>query len=725
MRFRLLASVLSSLFLLFATYGRLHAQPVGGKTGDSLSVTILLDLSYSMRLPLSLNKDDVHGSTRLEEAKRLLSALIETRSEATKWSLLTFGGAASEVSGKAVAVREGFTDDADKLKAIVRGLSSWGVTPLGRAMLVAERYSGRHAPSANRVLLVVSDGIDTVPSLFDLPSPGSLREPSTRILFAGFTLTDQRSLAASLVKWVREAGGRYVRAANPFGVEAALNSSAAPTSLAAGSAAIGTTTGVTGGGERVSGGIRPALFFVLALIPVPLVLLMLRKRRRKLLVSRAEALRTRRVVLSFTREGGGRSEEIELEELPARLTPGGGRRAVAPTVDIQEARVVLAAQAPVLVNGVGVRHASLDVGDRIRTSGGLWIFRGAATHVSGPADPPELRSIPYYVATSLLAIGSLVAVMVFIFSTSTGTNRREVSPTPAATRATAPPPAVVVEPFVHTRMVSPGTKPDFFKADIMFIHAHPDDESIDFGGLMALEARSGKRIVTVLFTDGTAGLDQYPNRRVGGIYPAHTLRGSALAAVRVQEAESALSILGSKAYVRLGLLNNPYDSIREILPLNEVLRRWGGDAHVVRELIDLLEGYRPEIVVSPDKHHRGVFKHFEHEAVGYVTDQALGYLRAHGEHFVRAHLIAVDPMLTGEYKGVFGVDVMAIDPRSGLTYRAIQVAALKKHATQRDASVVGVEVVPNFADEYYVARSWALPTPPDRYFSPSPARAGG
>ncbi len=766
MRSRALVGTLFLVLIRFLCSSAVWAQSAGGEDPD-LSVTVLLDLSYSMRLPLSLNKDDPRSGTRLQEAKILIRKVIEGHDRRTEWALLTFGGSwatsgsrgsggSGGGAGQSVDnVREKFTTDGSKVVAEIDRLSTWGTTPLADAILDGERFSSANAAGKRRVLLVVSDGIDTEPTLFGIPQAAAKRP---RIVFAGIASKDSPELSVALRDWLRKVGGTYVDAADPNAVVSALaqpavtqpsatepttSSFPAPSSSADGSKRTGSDR------RRVIPG--PELLLVLLIVPIPFAAFLVRRRRRKKLLSEMGRLRRRRVALRFRRESALAIEETEIGELPAKLVFGDRHRSAAraPVVDLRDNRPILTSSKPVLVNGVAVKSAVLRVGDRVRTVRDAWTYQGVSVRTSGPPDPPRLSLVPFVATTLMLLLGSLALLLVFGSSViremqpkrplqpaaSMSAPERQLAHSLSGNRSpnlsdsgssSAEKPGIgsligsaeAPMPFVHTEMVAPESQPDYFNADIMFIHTHPDDESIDFGGLIAMEARSGKRVVTVIFTDGTAGLDQYPNRRTGGIYPAHDLRGAALAGVRVREAEAALSILGSREYVRLGLRNNPYDSIREILPLHEVLRRWGGESRVVGELVRLIEGFRPRIIVSPDEHHRGVFKHFEHEAVGYVTDQAIRYLHAHGEDFVGAHLIGIDPMLTGQYQNVFGVNVMAVDPQSGLTYRAIQVGALKEHVTQRDASVIGVEVVPNFADEYYVARFWNLPTPISEYFAP-------
>jgi LmbE family N-acetylglucosaminyl deacetylase len=257
------------------------------------------------------------------------------------------------------------------------------------------------------------------------------------------------------------------------------------------------------------------------------------------------------------------------------------------------------------------------------------------------------------------------------------------------------------------RVIVPGRPIDFFAVDMLFIHAHPDDESIDFGTLMSRASRSGKRIVTLLFTDGEAGLDLYPQRKVGDIYPARPLKGESLSQVRVVEATRALSILGAELYIRWGLRNRPYNTQRDVVPPEEVIRGWGGEQELVDRLIEVLEGFRPQVVVSPDGR-SAAHEHFEHEAVGDLVAKALEQLRQDGGDYVKGHLVSVDPCQQDRYTGLVGVDSRLADPESGLAYRDIQMLALREHISQRDASVIAINRLARYPDELYKVRFWDL-----------------
>jgi LmbE family N-acetylglucosaminyl deacetylase len=257
------------------------------------------------------------------------------------------------------------------------------------------------------------------------------------------------------------------------------------------------------------------------------------------------------------------------------------------------------------------------------------------------------------------------------------------------------------------RVIAPSRPVEYFKTDILFIHAHPDDESIDFGSLMARASRSNKRIVTLLFTDGESGLDLYPQRKVGDIYPARILKGGALSQVRVVEATRAMSILGSEIYLRWGLENRPYNTQRDAVPPEECIRGWGGEERLVARLIEVLDGFQPTIVVSPDSRSEA-YEHFEHEAVGQLVQTALEHLGRDGRSYLKAHLISIDPYQVDRYNEVAAVDAQIQDSESGFAYRAIQALALKEHVTQRDASVIGVSRLSHLPREFYKALFWDL-----------------
>jgi len=245
---------------------------------------------------------------------------------------------------------------------------------------------------------------------------------------------------------------------------------------------------------------------------------------------------------------------------------------------------------------------------------------------------------------------------------------------------------------------------DYFDADYLLVHAHPDDESLDNGILLARLSAAGLQGVVVLLTDGQSGIDQYPDRDVDDSYPAHDLVGADLVAVRVREATRALSHLGVRAFVRGQLPNYPYNSVSDQLSPYQVLGRWGGASAVARELATVIEGFQPELVISPDGP-AGPYEHFEHEATGLATKMALDLVARDGRP-VRAHIMGVDPLQTGSYNNLIALSPWDVNPETGRPYRWQQLLALEEHRTQRDASSVGIETRLAVQAEYYAIDVW-------------------
>ncbi|MBA7673796.1 1D-myo-inositol 2-acetamido-2-deoxy-alpha-D-glucopyranoside deacetylase [subsurface metagenome] len=204
-------------------------------------------------------------------------------------------------------------------------------------------------------------------------------------------------------------------------------------------------------------------------------------------------------------------------------------------IDLKEDEACFSSDKMILVNGVARREKRLKLGDCILFDGYRLFFKGLS--ISEPPLPE--RPFPQFIWQIPVLILFLTLSFLFLpagrkaMTRTAGTVGQEQYPLPVLSLS---------DPLV----IEPGLKPEFFKADIMFVHAHPDDESLDFGALMALASSSGRRTVTVLFTDGEAGLDRYPHRQVGGDYPNHRLKGRPLADVRVEEARKALAVLGSR-----------------------------------------------------------------------------------------------------------------------------------------------------------------------------------
>ncbi len=238
--------------------------------------------------------------------------------------------------------------------------------------------------------------------------------------------------------------------------------------------------------------------------------------------------------------------------------------------------------------------------------------------------------------------------------------------------------------------------------DVLFVHAHPDDESIDFAVLMGALSREGLSIATLLLTDGESGVDRYPHRADYPGYESGSLSGEELRSVRVQEAANALSVLGADYYLRLGLPNHPYNGIADEMPLDEVLDAWGGEDVLVARIAGILRSVSPRLIVAPDLGSEAR-EHFEHEATGYLVREAVAQLAADGAE-PGAYLASVDPFQRHLYQ-----HTVAVPKTTGQRdLSEVQKAALSQHHTQADASVIGIRRLPAVEAEYYMPVYWDL-----------------
>ncbi len=238
--------------------------------------------------------------------------------------------------------------------------------------------------------------------------------------------------------------------------------------------------------------------------------------------------------------------------------------------------------------------------------------------------------------------------------------------------------------------------------DVLFVHAHPDDESIDFAVLMAALSRNGLTIATLLLTDGESGVDRYPNRAEYPGYESGVLAGEALGRIRVREARRALSVLGTDYYLRMGLPNHPYNGTADEISLEQVLDAWGGEEAIVDRIAGVFRSVAPRLIVAPDQGSEAR-EHFEHEATGYLVRKAVEQLSAAGAK-PGAYLASVDPFQRHLYPVT--VAVPKETPQADL--REVQKAALSQHHTQADASVIGLRRLPGVAAEYYIPIYWDL-----------------
>jgi len=148
----------------------------------------------------------------------------------------------------------------------------------------------------------------------------------------------------------------------------------------------------------------------------------------------------------------------------------------------------------------------------------------------------------------------------------------------------------------------------------MCVHAHPDDEAISTGGILARYGASGVDTVLVTCTNGELGDGP------GGVKPGepgHT--PDAVVSLRLAELEASCKALGVAHLELLGY----HDSGMAGWPQNDAPEAfWRTEVDEAAErLAALMARYRPQVVVTYDEH--GFYGHPDHIQAHRVTVAAM------------------------------------------------------------------------------------------------------
>ncbi len=153
---------------------------------------------------------------------------------------------------------------------------------------------------------------------------------------------------------------------------------------------------------------------------------------------------------------------------------------------------------------------------------------------------------------------------------------------------------------------------DLSGASLLAVFAHPDDESLACGGLLARCTQSGVRVSLLCLTHGEHGTGQ--DGKPGG----H--EGRRLRDTRAGELDAAARILG----------------IRDVLLLNheDGMLPWIDHTQLEADILDAISRFQPHVVVTFDED--GLYWHPDHIAVHERTTAAVAQLGAAGPalHYV-------------------------------------------------------------------------------------------
>ena len=141
----------------------------------------------------------------------------------------------------------------------------------------------------------------------------------------------------------------------------------------------------------------------------------------------------------------------------------------------------------------------------------------------------------------------------------------------------------------------------------MFVHAHPDDESIGTGATMAHYAADGARVTLVTCTLGEEGEIHVP-----AIAQLEAAQADQLGGYRYVELERACAALGVTGHRFLGGAGRYRDSGMMGLATNEHPRCfWRADVdEAARHLVEIMRETRPQVLVTYDAN--GFYGHPDH-----------------------------------------------------------------------------------------------------------------
>lgn len=258
----------------------------------------------------------------------------------------------------------------------------------------------------------------------------------------------------------------------------------------------------------------------------------------------------------------------------------------------------------------------------------------------------------------------------------------------------------------------------------LFVHAHPDDESITTGGTIAALAGAGAEVRVITCTLGEEG--EVLEETYAGLVAD---RADQLGGYRIAELTGALRALGVDRTEFLGGAGTWRDSGMANTPSSAHPRAFVGSGDdAVRAMISVLDEWRPDVVVTYDR--RGGYGHPDHIRAHKVVHAAL----EESDHRPRriAWTVTARSVVTERHPAPPAhlrhpeADELPSVPDSRLTHRvpldsaayAAKLEALTCHATQLEL-VPGAEGEPWFLaltngvlqqvplDEWYICQDRA------------------
>jgi N-acetyl-1-D-myo-inositol-2-amino-2-deoxy-alpha-D-glucopyranoside deacetylase len=250
---------------------------------------------------------------------------------------------------------------------------------------------------------------------------------------------------------------------------------------------------------------------------------------------------------------------------------------------------------------------------------------------------------------------------------------------------------------------------------ILFVHAHPDDESIGTGATMAKYAAEGAHVTLVTCTLGEEGEIHVPE-----LAQLEAAQADQLGGYRIGELAAACAALGVRDHRFLGGAGRYRDSGMLGTPANEHPRCfWRADLdEAAGHLVEIIREIRPQVLVTYDPN--GFYGHPDHiqahrvamRAAERATAEGFGpqkiYWTAMPRSVLESGLAAFAESSHNPFEGVervddipFGSPDEEIAARIDATkYADAKVAAMRAHATQIPPESWLYVIAGNFGEEF-------------------------
>jgi N-acetyl-1-D-myo-inositol-2-amino-2-deoxy-alpha-D-glucopyranoside deacetylase len=237
---------------------------------------------------------------------------------------------------------------------------------------------------------------------------------------------------------------------------------------------------------------------------------------------------------------------------------------------------------------------------------------------------------------------------------------------------------------------------------LLLIHAHPDDEVISTGGIMAMYSEQNALVTLITCTLGEEGEVVVP-----ALQHLASDRDDTLGTYRIGELAASCEALGVKDHRLLGGAGRWRDSGMMGEPTNDrVDCFWNADLpEAAHDLVKIMREVRPQVVITYDEN--GAYGHPDHIMANKVTVAAFdlsadpSYAPELGEPWQPAKLYYSAIPRTGFREAMQALKEQGVDPGFGddepsfiiddelvtthidvHQYMAAKVAAMRAHATQ-------------------------------------------